>query len=104
VYYVLICDMFHYLEPEHELQVDEFATLEQAREFARRRVRDSLEELRRPGQSREELRSLWYAFGEDATVVSECGGYRGSSELDCFIDHPATAEERDWLALYPRKK
>lgn len=74
-----------------------FPSLETAREFARRFVRDSLEELRAPNQTRDELRRLWFLFGEDASV--EGTGHGGSSELDFFIDNPATPEERDWVAL-----
>lgn len=96
-YSVLVIDMYHYQDPDHESTVDGFPTADLAREFARRRVRDSVEELRRPGQSRDELRRAWFAFGEDAIVIG--GKYAGASELDHFIDHPATAEERDWVAI-----
>jgi hypothetical protein len=39
-------------------------------------------------------------FGEDASVLGgEPPHYAGSHELDYFLDHPATAEERDWQAI-----
>jgi hypothetical protein len=97
-YSVLIIDMFHY-DPEEDYVIDGFPTFELAKEFARRWVWDSVEELRKPGQSREELRSMWYTFGEDASVLQGEPHYRGSSELDFFIEHPATPEERDWQTI-----
>ena len=97
-YSVLIIDMFRY-DPEEDYVIDGFPTFELAQEFARRRVRDSVEEQRKPGQSREELRRMWYTFGEDASVLRGEPHYAGSHELDFFIAHPAAAEERDWQAV-----
>ena len=53
-----------------------------------------MEELLSPGQSPEELRKLWFIYGEDALTA----GYRGSDELSDFVAHPAPAEECDWAA------
>ena len=97
-YSVLIIDMFNY-DPKEDYVVDGFPTFELAKEFARRRVRDSVEELRKPEQSKEELRRQWFTFGEDASVIHFEPHYAGSHELDFFIEHPATAEERDWQAV-----
>ena len=97
-YSVLIRDMFHYYDEEEDYVIDGFPTFELAKEFARRWVRDSVEEFRQPGQSKEELRSMWYAFGEDAVAQGETV-YVGSRELDFFVEHTATAEERDWQAV-----
>ena len=77
--------------------VSGFPTLELAREYARRRVRDSLEELREPGMTQARLREQWMTFGEDAVVIG--GNYAGAQELDSFLENPATAEERDWKAI-----
>ncbi len=85
------------MEPEHDYVIDDFPTLELAIEFARRRTRNSLETFRKPDQPKEELRKMWYMFGEDAVVLG--GDYYGNSELDFFIDHPATSEERNWKAI-----
>jgi hypothetical protein len=95
-YSVLVIDMFHHDE-ESETIVRGFPTAELAAEYARRRTRDSLEALRKPAQSKSKLREAWYSFGEDCSVIG--GSYKGSSEIDFFIKHPATAEERDWMAL-----
>ncbi len=97
-YSVLIIDMFHY-DDESNFRIDGFPTPEAAKEFARRWVRDSVEELRAAGQTAEELRSMWFTFGEDATALGQ--RYAGSHELDYFVAHPATAEERDWQSLHP---
>ncbi|MFX0101568.1 MAG: hypothetical protein ACFFCS_18475 [Candidatus Hodarchaeota archaeon] len=97
VYSVLIIDMYHYQDDDANYQIDGFPTLELAIEFARRWTRDSLEDQRKPGQSRDDLRKMWYMFGEDAMVIG--GDYSGSSELDFFLDNPATPGERDWQAI-----
>ena len=98
-YSVLIRDMFHrYDEEEDEYVIGGFPTFELAKEFARRWVRDSVEEYRRPGQSEEELRRMWYTFGEDAVARGETV-YVGSRELDFFVERPASPEERDWQAV-----
>jgi hypothetical protein len=97
-YSVLIVDMYRY-DPPEDFVVVGFPTFELAKEFARRRVRDSVEELRGAGRTKEELRRRWFTFGEDACVVQGGPHYAGSHELDFFIEHPATAEERDWKAV-----
>ena len=88
---VLIIDMAHY-DPEEDRVVRGFPTFEAAKAYARRHVRSSVEELRAPGQSREELRRLWHIFGEDALVTGGEERYAGSHELDFFIAHPDTSE------------
>ena len=96
-YAVLIIDMSY--DKEKDFVVEGFPTVELANEFARRWVRDSVEELRALNQTREELRYLWYIFGEDASVLGGEPHYAGSHELDYFIEHQATREERDWQAI-----
>jgi hypothetical protein len=96
-YSVLILDMFHYQDPEHEYTIGGFSSVELATEFARRWVRDSVEELRADDWTPEGLRSQWFTFGEDAMVIG--GNWRSLDELDAFINHPATPEERDWKAI-----
>lgn len=96
-YSVLIIDMT--CDPEKDFVIGGFPTVELANEFARRRVRDSVEELRSAGQTREELRRMWHAFGEDASVLGGEPHYAGSHELDYFIDHPADDAERDWREM-----
>lgn len=98
---VLLIDMSHYADQENERTISGFPTREDAIDYARCRVRDSIEELRQPGQSREELRRLWFVFGEDA-LVSGDPAYHASNDLDDFIQHPATPEERNWSAIEKR--
>ena len=88
--------MFHH-DPDDDMIVRGFATFDAAREYARRRARDSLEELRKAGITDEELRRMWYSFGEDCLVIG--GDYASVSDLDFFVANPATTEERDWRAM-----
>ena len=90
--------MFHY-DSKEDYVVHGFPTFELAKEFARRWVRDSVEEQRKPGRSKAELRKMWFTFGEDASVLQGEPHYAGSHELDYFIEHPASAQERDWQAV-----
>lgn len=77
-----------------------FADRESAMEFSRRWLRDSLETLRKPGQTKDELHARWSDWGEEAVAYSPGSGeYRASRDLDTFIDHPATPAERDWRAI-----
>jgi hypothetical protein len=93
---VLVIGMSGY-SSEEETHVMGFPTQELAQEYARRRTRDSLEELRTPGISDQELREQWYLFGEDCIVIGQ--EYTGASEIDYFIAHNATDLERDWQGL-----
>src|SRR5687767_5304039 len=65
-YTVVIFDLAHEQEEDSEFRVTGFPTYELAKEFARRRVRDSIEELRKPDQTKEELKKLWLIYGENA--------------------------------------
>ena len=95
-YSVVIIDNYH-SGMDEDYTIDGFHTLELAQEFARRWTRDSLEEQRKPNQTREDLSAMWAMFGENAIVLG--GDYNGRHELDFFIDHPATPEEQDWKAI-----
>lgn len=59
-YTVLVLDMFHYGDTDEEIKVTGFKTLEAAREYARRRTRDSLEALRPETTDANELRDRWF--------------------------------------------
>ena len=98
-YSVLIIDNYH-TGLDEDFTIDGFPTLELAREFARRWTRDSLEEQRKPKQSKEELSAMWAMFGENAIVIE--GDYNGRHELDFFIDHPASRKERNWHEVMKR--
>ena len=95
-YSVLIIDNYH-TGLDEDFTIDGFPTLELATEFARRWTRDSLEEQRKPKQTKEDLSAMWAMFGENAIVIG--GDYNGRHELDFFIDHPASLEEQDWQAI-----
>ncbi len=97
---VLVIDLKHEPESGSDLLVKGFPDQEAAKEYARRRVRDSIEELRSQGTSTTKLRKLWLIYGEDASVVK--GNYKASSELDAFLRRPAGPQERDWRSLETR--
>ena len=101
MYSVIVCDLFHSHEPDHAIEIAGFPTQELAIEYARRRVRDSIEGMRQAGQSHEDLRALWHSFGEDCRVIGPGGLlYWASSELETFIAQPATPQEQDWQGIY----
>ena len=85
-------------------EIGGFPTLMQANAFARRYVRDSVERCREAGAPARTVLDMWFAFGEDAEIV-DAGeqGWRSGSELSDFAGRPATAEDRDWRALDPRR-
>ena len=101
-YWVIVCDLFHSHEPDHETVVVGFPTKELAVEYARRRVWSSVEEMKAPGRSPEQVRERWLAFGEDCRVVGPGGEvvYLARSELETFIARPIPPERRDWVGLY----
>lgn len=97
---VLVIDMFHYMDPEEgEKMVEGFRCAEGAIEYARRRMRSSLEECRPSAADAADLRNRWFMFGEDCIAIGT--GYMAFSEIDDFIAHPATPEEIDWVSLEP---
>lgn len=81
---VLVLDMARYQDEGGERTVGGFESFEAARDYARKRVAASLEELHKPGQTVDELRALWLRYGEDALVPGE-PGFKASAELDGLI-------------------
>lgn len=79
-----------------------FTSLMHANGFARAYVRDSLERCRAPGLDEAHVLAAWRAFGEDALVEGEAG-WRSASEIKEFAARKASAEERNWRALDPRR-
>jgi hypothetical protein len=106
VFSVHVFDMAHHGEDDGDWLVEGFDTLAAARAYAEARMRASVEELRKPGISAEELRSLWFSFGEDCVVVEDkleppAGGV---AALDRYIAEPASPGQCDWPSLAPRLK
>jgi len=91
-YIVLIIDNF-YLDPEHDMVIEGFPTVDLAIEYARCIVRSSIEHHRKPKQTNEELKQLWHLFGESALVLKQ--KYRGSDELNFFINNPVKDDKLD---------
>lgn len=86
-------------DPEGERLVAGFRDEAAAQAYAEARVRDSIEELRKPGIPTAELSTLWHIYGEDCVVID--GAYRGSHHLARYLVTPATPAERAWSALTP---
>jgi len=82
-----------------------FPTLVQANAFARRYVRDSIERCRAKGMGTEDVLQAWFAFGEDAEVVSQDGqGWTSGTEIRDFAANKVEdPEERNWRVLDPRR-
>ena len=69
-----------------------FPDLGSAREYARRRVRDSLEILRKPDQTPQDLHVQWAFYGVEARVEDD--DWR--VDVRRWAREPAGPEERDW--------
>jgi hypothetical protein len=100
---VLVLDLFNYMAGEGgEYTVTGFQRPEEAIEYARRRLRSSVEEMRPSAADAEGIRNQWFMFGEDCIAIGT--GYNGLAELDYFIANPASPEEIDWTSLEPDLK
>ena len=75
-YSVLVLDMNY----EDRQTVGGFKTLEAATEYARNRVKASVDELRKPGQTLKDLTELYYLYGESASVI-EASVYFSITEI-----------------------
>jgi len=87
-------------------EVGPFPDAEEATQFARAYVRDSLERCRQPGMDAREVLAAWLAYGEDAEVIADPLGtvWTSRPELQILADSPADEEERDWRSLDPRRR
>ena len=98
---VLVFDMAHTGEADGERIVSGFADLTAAHAYAEARVRASVEELRRPGLSNPDLRTMWHIYGEDCAVLGD--SFWGHDRLDWYIANPAAPSDCDWASLAPEK-
>jgi hypothetical protein len=99
-YAVLVFDMGRTGAADGERLIPGFPDLATAAAYAEARTRASVEELRKPGISPAELRSLWHIYGEDCSVLG--GGFRASDRLSDYIANPATPDQCDWAGLLPK--
>ncbi|NHO32227.1 hypothetical protein [Acetobacter fallax] len=81
-----------------------FLDIAHANAFARAYVRDSIEICRSASTTPRDTLNAWFAYGENAEVL-DAGeeGWKSSTELNEFVERPATPMERDWRALDPRQ-
>lgn len=85
-------------------EIGGFHELEHANAFVRAYVRDSIEICRAPGTRGRDVLESWLSFGENAEVIDAGDeGWRSATEVNAFVDDPATPMERDWRALDPRR-
>lgn len=102
-YRVLVIDNYHVPDDDAAFSVGPFPTWEQAVEYARRRTWDSVEEFREADPHPPSVRSQFFMFGESCSAYGGDGRhYRARDELDYFVEHPATKEQRNWVQLRPR--
>ena len=98
---VLVIDLFHSYEPDGDHLESGFTTREDACEYARARTWASVEELRTPGITLDELKSQWWSFGEACLVGGE-PRYSAAEEIDYFVANVATAAQCDWTRSDPK--
>lgn len=101
-YSVIVFDMAHTGEPDGEHVVEGFRDVQAARAYAEARVRASVEELRSPDLSAEQLRLTWHIYGEDCSVIGD--SFRGLEHLDHYIATPATMAQCNWSSLTPKPR
>lgn len=98
---VIVIDMFNYMDDDGVTLITGFPSAAEAQEYARRRTRDLVEELRKVDQDKDNLRWLWLVYGEDCVAVGKGADetWCAYSELESFLESPASATERDWIAF-----
>ena len=85
-------------DPDEEWVVEGFASAEAAQEYARRFVRAQIEDLRPQAASPEDLRDIYWQWGEFA--ITE--GFDQEAWVEFCIATPAArASETDYEALDP---
>ena len=90
-YIVRVADMFHYMDPDEEYDLEPFATIEEAEEAARQLVDRDLNNLARRATSAEELVKLWHGFGVDPYIVYPPGVERGTFNAAGYVKERAPA-------------
>jgi hypothetical protein len=101
-YSVRVMDMFHYQDEHEEYTIEGFPTFELAKEYARKFVRNQIEEASRNGNGdRGGLKKGLWRYGQDAMVLggSKREKYSGFDEIDFFIENPGLFEECDYKGV-----
>jgi len=92
---VLVINMNH--NPEDEVLVDGFPTVEAARLYARRRTWSSVERVKALNPKKETAKWAYAIYGETASVLED--DYSAWSEREMFFDQTPLPEDIDWEAL-----
>lgn len=72
-YIVYIADHFHYQDTDHHLKHGEYAVGEEAVQVAQAIVVASLQSLKKPGQTSNELMQMYLTFGDDPFIIPAPG-------------------------------
>lgn len=98
---VVVVDMFNYMDDDSVTLITGFPSAADAQEYARRRIRDSVEEMRTIPEDKGDLGWLWLVYGEDCIALGHGAdeAWCGFSELETFLVSPANDSERDWLTF-----
>jgi len=99
---VVAVDMFNYMDDDSVTLITGFPSASEAQEYARRRTRDSVEEMRTIDEADDDnLWWLWLVYGEDCIALGNGTDetWCGYSELESFLGSPASESERDWLTF-----
>jgi hypothetical protein len=98
---VVAVDMFNYMDDDSVTLITGFPSAAEAQEYARRRIRDSVEEMRTIPEDKGNLSRLWLVYGEDCIALGQGNDEKwcGYSELESFLETPASDSERDWLTF-----
>lgn len=99
-YSVMIIDNFNRHDSDSRFDKTGFESKEHALEYGMRRVRSSVKQCCKDGQTKEQNYSLWMAMGEEVSVD---GVRLGSVYYDDFYESNPTAEECDYVSLTPKQ-
>lgn len=85
-------------DPDEEWVIAGFATAEAAQEYARRFIRAAIEDLRGDAASNEDLRDMYFRWGEFALTP----GLETTPWVDfCIVNPAARPAETDYTRLDP---
>lgn len=102
---VIVMDNFHSFDDTDDVIIGGFPTEELATEYARRRTRNSIEEMRagmgEAGDNGVMVRARWRTFGESAVVQGPAGppNITLEDEREEWFGTPATQAECDYESV-----
>jgi hypothetical protein len=88
-------------DPDEEWTVEGFPSAEAAAEYARRFIRAQIEDLRAASGSAEELKDMYFRFGEYAFAA---GLDHAAWAAHCIATPAARKADTDYAAAEPRRR